>query len=65
MLADLRTLVNRDLPPVERACTSKVTYFGRREARAAAHGRHSDGQLRPYHCEFCGLWHLGHRRRHR
>ena len=65
MLADYRTLINRNLPLVARGCTSKAAYVSRREARfVARHGRHSNGQLQPYHCVNCDLWHLGHRRRH-
>ena len=64
MLADYRALIERPLSPIERACTSKVGYGSRREARTRArHGRHQDGTLRPYHCGNCGEWHLGHRRR--
>ena len=60
-----RLLVNRDLPLRERACASKAAYVSRAEARALArNGRHADGQVSPYHCEFCDLWHLGHSRRH-
>jgi hypothetical protein len=65
MLAiDYRTLINRDLPLVERGCTSKVAFSTRAEARSLArHGRRSNGQLHPYHCRYCDLWHLGHRHR--
>ena len=59
-----RTLVNRELPLVERACTSKAGFVSRAEARALLrHGRHVDGSMDPYRCRFCELWHLGHRRR--
>ena len=55
--------INRALPRVERACTSKAAYTTRREARAyARHGRQRDGSLAPYHCGHCELWHLGHNR---
>jgi hypothetical protein len=38
---------------------SKAAYLTRKEASAAArwHRRHS-AQQRPYHCRWCGLWHL-------
>jgi len=51
---------------VGRSCSSKIAYGSRREARARVRdGRNQDGTLRPYRCQFCGLWHLGHpRRRH-
>jgi hypothetical protein len=64
LTVDYRTLINRDLPPVERGCTSKVAFESRREARSVArNGRRSNGQLHPYHCRYCDLWHLGHRHR--
>jgi hypothetical protein len=66
MLAEYRTLINRDLPLVERGCTSKAAFLSRREARSLSHNgkRHADGQLKPYHCRNCDRWHLGHGRRH-
>lgn len=59
-------LVERPTNRVERACSWKIPYASRRDARARARGgRHQDGTLRPYHCQFCDGWHLGHaRRRH-
>ena len=64
MLVDYRTFINRDLPFVERGCTSKVAFVSRREARSISnHGRRQDGSLAPYHCRYCGSWHLGHRGR--
>jgi hypothetical protein len=61
---DYRTLINRELPYVERSCTSKIWYESRGEARnAARHGRRSNGRLHPYHCQICHQWHLGHRHR--
>jgi hypothetical protein len=63
MLAVYRTLIERPRSPIERGCTSKVTYTSRREARTRSRdGRHADGSLQPYHCPNCGAWHLGHRR---
>jgi hypothetical protein len=48
MLAvDYRDLINRDLPPIERGCTSKIAYGSRDEARSFGHGRRSNGQLHP------------------
>ena len=65
MLADYKTLINRDLLLTERGCTSKAAFVSRREARSlSSHSRHADGQVKPYHCANCDLWHLGHRRRH-
>lgn len=65
LITDYRTLINRDLPLLERGCTSKAAFESRREARSLArHGRHANGQLHPYHCRYCDLWHLGHRHRH-
>ena len=58
-----RDLVNRDLPLIDRGCTSKALFISRGEARSMSrHGRSQDGALRPYHCQRCGGWHLGHRR---
>jgi len=57
-----REFINRDLPLVERGCTSKAVYLTRREARSTGrHGRGQDGSLRAYHCRNCDQWHLGHR----
>ncbi len=64
LAADYHQFINRDLPIRERACTSKAAFVTRAEARSMArHGRHSNGQLEPYRCWFCDLWHLGHPRR--
>lgn len=59
-------LIERPTNRVERSCSSKVPYASRRDARARVRGgRHQDGTLRPYHCQSCDAWHLGHsRRRH-
>ncbi|HUG48948.1 MAG TPA: hypothetical protein VMP67_11125 [Candidatus Limnocylindria bacterium] len=67
-MVELRQLVNRNLPPVERACLSKARFLSRREAGALARqgrltARDVGGQLAPYHCLYCGWWHLGHRLR--
>ena len=58
-----RDFVNRNLPIRERACESKAAYVTRGEARQRLRGRRMDGAMKPYHCHFCSLWHLGHRRR--
>lgn len=64
MLAEYRLFIERPISPIERGCTSKTGYASRREARMRSrHGRHQDGSLTAYHCAFCGLWHLGHRKR--
>jgi hypothetical protein len=64
VIADYRRFINRDLPLIERGCTSKAAFVSRREARSLVRsGRRSDGSLDPYHCGVCGHWHLGHRRR--
>ncbi len=56
-----RQLINRNLPLVDRGCTSKALYITRREAKSEArHGRHQDGSLHPYRCRYCDWWHLGH-----
>lgn len=62
-VTDYRQLVSRDLPLQERACTSKVVFVSRRDALSRArHGRMGYVGLRPYRCEWCDGWHLGHRR---
>jgi hypothetical protein len=59
-------LVERPIGREERSCASKVPFSSRREARSRVrHGHGQDGTLRPYHCQFCGEWHLGHRPRRR
>ena len=65
MLAvDYRQFINRDLPLIERGCTSKAVFLSQREARSVArYGHVGRGQLDPYHCGHCDGWHLGHRRR--
>jgi hypothetical protein len=56
-----RELINRNLPLVERGCTSKAMFISRREARSRVrNGRHQDGSVRPYRCRYCAWWHLGH-----
>ena len=63
---DYRQLVNRELPLQERACTSKVAFLSRRDALSRCrHGRMGYSGLKPYRCDWCGDWHLGHRRRRR
>jgi hypothetical protein len=66
MTVDYHQFINRNLPIVERSCTSKSLFLSRAEARTRARGgRHADGQVKPYHCRHCDGWHLGHpRRRH-
>lgn len=64
MSVDYRQFIDRDLPLIERGCTSKVLFLSRREARAWVRaGRRSDGRLDPYHCRYCDGWHVGHRHR--
>jgi hypothetical protein len=62
-LDSYRELINRDLPLMDRGCTSKGVFISRREARSMGrHGRSQDGALHPYRCRYCEGWHLGHRR---
>jgi hypothetical protein len=57
-----RQFVNRQLPPLERGCMTKVAYGSRAEARSfVRHGRHVSSALHPYRCRHCADWHLGHR----
>jgi len=61
--ADYRQFINRNLPLLERGCTSKALFTSRREARSLVrNGRRSSGALKPYHCRSCRGWHLGHPR---
>ena len=61
-----RQFINRDLPRLERGCTSKAMFISRREAVSATRrGHRGDGALHPYHCGNCAGWHLGHPRRAR
>jgi hypothetical protein len=58
-----RQFINRDIPIRERACESKAVYVTRAEARQRLRaGRRMDGSMKPYHCRFCAMWHVGHRR---
>jgi hypothetical protein len=58
-----RQFINRDLPRVDRGCTSKAIFVSRSEAKTSARrNRRNDGSLHPYHCRYCDQWHLGHRR---
>src|SRR5438067_6541720 len=44
-----RQLINRDLPKVERSCTSKAMFISRREAVSSTRrGHRGDGALHPY-----------------
>jgi hypothetical protein len=47
----------------QRSCRGKVRLSSRVEARSAARDlvRRSGGSIQPYHCGFCGGWHVGHR----
>ena len=56
-----RQFINRNLPLRERACSSKAVFVSRREAKSLVrHGRHSYAGLKPYRCQWCDGWHLGH-----
>ena len=58
-----RQFINRDLPLLERGCTSKARFISRSEAKSSARrNRRNDGSLHPYRCRSCEWWHLGHRR---
>ena len=60
---DYHQFINRNLPLLERGCTSKALFTSRREARSLVrNGRRSNGALKAYHCRSCGGWHLGHPR---
>jgi len=63
-----RRFINRDLPWVERSCTSKAPFRSRSEARSYIRSGFltAGSSLRAYRCPFEDHWHLGHRRcRHR
>jgi hypothetical protein len=49
-----------------RSCASKVPHVSRREAKQVARlttTRCGGGTVASYHCEYCGLWHVGHGRK--
>jgi hypothetical protein len=59
-----RQFVNRNLPIRERACMSKAVFLSRREAlNRIGHGHRGYAGLKPYRCQWCDGWHLGHARR--
>lgn len=59
-----RQFINRDLPLLDRGCTSKAVFLSRGEARnLVRHGRQGSAGLHPYRCRHCGHWHLGHAKR--
>jgi len=63
-LVSYRQFINRELPPLDRGCTSKAVFVSRREAQTSTRRNvRSDGSLRPYHCRHCDGWHMGHPRR--
>lgn len=50
----------------ERACLGKRRYGTKRAAQAvvlAIAKQDKDETIQPYKCEFCGYWHVGHRRK--
>ena len=51
--------VDRDL---ERSCTRKDGYRSEDEARAHAAMNGMSGVLHAYHCRYCDLWYLTHRK---
>lgn len=43
------------------ATCEKSAFHTRPDAkRAARYVRHKTGRMRPYRCDVCGFWHLGH-----
>ena len=52
----------------ERSCSGKIGYTSRGDARRTIDRmRNKDtsrqrGELRPYMCEYCGAYHIGHKR---
>ena len=63
MSVDYHQFINRDLPPRERGCTSKVRFISRGEAKCVTRQPWASSGLKPYHCRYCDNWHLGHNRR--
>ena len=53
------SFINRDLPLREKVCTSKIPYVSRREATTTTQRQES---VKPYRCQFCTSWHVGHQR---
>ena len=60
---DYHQFINRDLPPRERGCTSKVWFISRGEAKCVTRQPWAASGLKPYRCRWCDGWHLGHRQR--
>lgn len=47
----------------ERSCEGKVQHETREAADQAARVLRQRGDVvRPYHCWYCGCWHVGHKR---
>jgi hypothetical protein len=62
--ADYRQFINRNLPIRDRACVSKAVFVSRGEAKnRVRQGRQGYAGLKPYRCQWCDGWHLGHARR--
>lgn len=46
------------------SCARKMSYTTRKHAVTdLRRAKHVDANMRPYHCQHCGQWHLGHRPR--
>jgi hypothetical protein len=51
--------------PIERACHDKVVYLSEIIARTEAQraqAKYGGAELEPYHCSFCGFYHLTKKR---
>jgi len=43
------------------ACEGKLAYVSRQEAAHDLRNKRPPGNMRPYRCKLCGLWHVGHK----
>jgi hypothetical protein len=48
---------------MDRSCLSKVRHYTRQAAQEKANrliANQGETNIEPYHCQFCGGWHVGH-----
>lgn len=64
-IMDSKLLINKDFnQAIEKACTSKETYYSYKQANEQALYLRAYLNLKgiyPYKCHYCENWHIGHR----